>query len=358
MTIIDPRQLREARRASPPSLEAVTVNGERVNPAAVAAVRERQHGADRIRRPQPLGDVEAALPPPARRRRRGLGVRRGRPARQLRQPAGRRLSIPRQHHGGRRVDRAVAVGVHRRSAVLSEPLVSHRRRHGAGRRDRRRREAARTGSQDALRAGDRRAHAPEPRDPRHAAPEPGRARPRARGAGDARPVARRRHDVRAAPSSPAGRSVRARRPRVDPRAAASPHGHAAARRVAGAARRRHRDAARCPPDGGRRGTPPGQRVAGRGPAAVPHRAGGRDQRRPPRTPDAHRHQRLVRRTPGRAHDRRRRMRLRRARADEQHPTTTSTSAWSRCASAPSRSAASCASRACRARGPRCVPSQG
>jgi signal transduction histidine kinase/ligand-binding sensor domain-containing protein len=35
VTIIDPQQLREARRASPPSLEAVTVNGERVNPAAV-----------------------------------------------------------------------------------------------------------------------------------------------------------------------------------------------------------------------------------------------------------------------------------------------------------------------------------
>ncbi|MEO8257487.1 MAG: ATP-binding protein [Acidobacteriota bacterium] len=35
MTIIDPQQLRQARRASPPSLEAVTVNGERVNPAAV-----------------------------------------------------------------------------------------------------------------------------------------------------------------------------------------------------------------------------------------------------------------------------------------------------------------------------------
>lgn len=35
MTIIDPRQLREARRASPPSLDAVIVNGERVNPAAV-----------------------------------------------------------------------------------------------------------------------------------------------------------------------------------------------------------------------------------------------------------------------------------------------------------------------------------
>jgi signal transduction histidine kinase/ligand-binding sensor domain-containing protein len=35
MTIIDPRRLREARRASPPSLEAVTVNGERVNPAAI-----------------------------------------------------------------------------------------------------------------------------------------------------------------------------------------------------------------------------------------------------------------------------------------------------------------------------------
>jgi signal transduction histidine kinase len=35
MTIIDPRQLREAHRASPPSVETVTVNGERVNPAAV-----------------------------------------------------------------------------------------------------------------------------------------------------------------------------------------------------------------------------------------------------------------------------------------------------------------------------------
>ena len=35
VTIIDPQQLREARRASPPSLEAVTVDGERVNPAAV-----------------------------------------------------------------------------------------------------------------------------------------------------------------------------------------------------------------------------------------------------------------------------------------------------------------------------------
>ena len=33
MTIIDPRQLREAHRTSPPSLEAVTVNGERVDPA-------------------------------------------------------------------------------------------------------------------------------------------------------------------------------------------------------------------------------------------------------------------------------------------------------------------------------------
>ncbi len=35
MTIIDPRQLREARRALPPTLDTVTVNGERVNPAAV-----------------------------------------------------------------------------------------------------------------------------------------------------------------------------------------------------------------------------------------------------------------------------------------------------------------------------------
>ena len=39
---------------------------------------------------------------------------------------------------GGAVDRAVAVGVHGRSAVLSEPLVSHRRQHRAGRRDRRR----------------------------------------------------------------------------------------------------------------------------------------------------------------------------------------------------------------------------
>jgi signal transduction histidine kinase len=35
MTIIDPRRLREARRASPPNVEAITVNGEPVNPAAV-----------------------------------------------------------------------------------------------------------------------------------------------------------------------------------------------------------------------------------------------------------------------------------------------------------------------------------
>jgi signal transduction histidine kinase/ligand-binding sensor domain-containing protein len=35
MTIIDPRELREARRASMPNLEAVIVNGERVNPSAV-----------------------------------------------------------------------------------------------------------------------------------------------------------------------------------------------------------------------------------------------------------------------------------------------------------------------------------
>jgi len=35
MTIIDPRQLREARRSSPASLEALIVDGERVNPAAV-----------------------------------------------------------------------------------------------------------------------------------------------------------------------------------------------------------------------------------------------------------------------------------------------------------------------------------
>jgi signal transduction histidine kinase/ligand-binding sensor domain-containing protein len=35
MTVIDPRQLREARRSSPPRLETVTVDGERVNPATI-----------------------------------------------------------------------------------------------------------------------------------------------------------------------------------------------------------------------------------------------------------------------------------------------------------------------------------
>ncbi len=35
VTIINPRQLRQTRRAFPPTLEAVSVNGERVNPAAV-----------------------------------------------------------------------------------------------------------------------------------------------------------------------------------------------------------------------------------------------------------------------------------------------------------------------------------
>jgi signal transduction histidine kinase len=42
MTIIDPRQLREVRRASPPSLEAVTVNGNRVNnPATLRRLANR-----------------------------------------------------------------------------------------------------------------------------------------------------------------------------------------------------------------------------------------------------------------------------------------------------------------------------
>jgi signal transduction histidine kinase/ligand-binding sensor domain-containing protein len=41
VTIIDPQQLREARRASPPNLDAVTVNGERVNPSAVRRFAHR-----------------------------------------------------------------------------------------------------------------------------------------------------------------------------------------------------------------------------------------------------------------------------------------------------------------------------
>ena len=178
MTIIDPRQLREARPASPPSLEAVTVNGEGVNPVAVRRLANGSTVQIEYAVAQPLGHLEAALPPPARRRRRGLGVRRERSARHLRQPAGRRLSLPGQRHGRRAVDRAVAVGVHRRAAVLFEPLVSAGRRRGAGRRDGRHRAAACPGGEDPLRAGERRADAREPRDPRHAAPEPGRARPR------------------------------------------------------------------------------------------------------------------------------------------------------------------------------------
>ena len=38
VTIIDPQLLREPRRVSPPSIEAVTVNGERVNPASLRRV--------------------------------------------------------------------------------------------------------------------------------------------------------------------------------------------------------------------------------------------------------------------------------------------------------------------------------
>ena len=177
MTIIDPRQLPEARRASPPNLDAVTVNGERVNPAAVrrfanGSTVQLEYAALSL-----SGDAEAALPTPARRRRRGLGVRRGRPACHLRQPAVRRLSLPRQCHRGRAVGRRVAMGIHRGTAVLFEPLVPHRRRHAADGRNRHHREAARPGRQGALRAGDRRAHAPEPRDPRYVAPESGGARP-------------------------------------------------------------------------------------------------------------------------------------------------------------------------------------
>ena len=76
MTIIDPRQLREAQAclASEPGgrdrQRRARQHGGR------PALREQQHRADRIRRPQPLGHLEAALPPPSRRRRLGLGVRR------------------------------------------------------------------------------------------------------------------------------------------------------------------------------------------------------------------------------------------------------------------------------------------
>ena len=135
------------------------------------------------------------------------------------------------------------------------------------------------------------------------------------------------------------------------------HGDAAARRLAGAARRRHRDAARCPPDGGRRGTPPGQRVAGCGPAIVPHRAGavtnavrhGRPTRIDISVSYDDRQVALTIADDGCGFD---------AHAQTSACLTTSTSAWSPCASAPSTWAAGCASRACRAPGPRCTPWRG
>ena len=294
MTIIDPQQLRDAHRASPPSLEAVTVNGERVNPAAD---RRFANGS--------TVQIEyAALSLSATSKLRFRHLLDGADADWVYDADGRRATYANLRAGDYRfrvsttedgqwtepslwaftVDAPfylsgwflIAAG----TVLVGGVAAAARLRVPSG--------------QDAVRAGDRRAHAREPRDSRHAAPESGRARPRARGAGDARPVTRRRHDVRAAASSPAGRSVGARCPRIDPRAAASLHGHAAARRLAGAARRRHGGATWCPPDGGRRGTPPGQRIAGCGPATVPHRAGGREQRHPPWTPDAHRPQRLVR----------------------------------------------------------------
>ena len=137
MTIIDPRQLREAHRASPPSLEAVTVNGERVNPAAV---RRFANGS--------AVQIEyAALSLSATSKLRFRHLLDGADADWVYDADGRRASYANLRAGDYRfrvstteggdVDRAVAVGVHRRSAVLSEPLVSHRRQHRAGRRDRR-----------------------------------------------------------------------------------------------------------------------------------------------------------------------------------------------------------------------------
>ena len=148
MTIIDPRQLREARRASPPSLEAVTVNGERVNPAAV---RRFANGS--------TVQIEyAALSLSATSKLRFRHLLDGADADWVYDADGRRATYANLRAGDYRFRVSTTEG-----GPWTEPslwaftvdppfylsrLVSHRRRHGAGRRDRRGREAARTGSQD------------------------------------------------------------------------------------------------------------------------------------------------------------------------------------------------------------------
>ena len=89
MTIIYSLQLREARRSSPPSLKS--------SPSTASASTRLPSGDSRttarcrssVSLDPASGDVEAALPPPARGRRRGLGGPRRWPARQLRKPSGR-----------------------------------------------------------------------------------------------------------------------------------------------------------------------------------------------------------------------------------------------------------------------------
>ena len=178
MTIIDPRQLREARRASPPSLEAVTVNGERVNPAAV---RRFANGS--------TVQIEyAALSLSATSKLRFRHLLDGVDADWVYDANGRRATYANLRAGDYRFRVSATEGGQWTEPSLwaftvDPPFYLSRwfliaAGTAAGRRHRRGGAAARPGREDPLRAGHRRAHAPEPRDPRHAAPEPGRARPR------------------------------------------------------------------------------------------------------------------------------------------------------------------------------------
>ena len=123
MTIIDPRRLRDSR---PPVAAAPRRDHrQRRAPSTVRAggVAEPRHTADRIRGAQPVGRLQAAVPPSARRRRHGLGLRRRGTAGPLHQSSCGRLPVPGQHDHRRPLDRAGGVGLHGRAAVLSELVV-------------------------------------------------------------------------------------------------------------------------------------------------------------------------------------------------------------------------------------------
>ena len=294
MTIIDPRQLREARRASPPSLEAVTINGERVNTAA----DRRFASSSTVQLEYAALSLSATSKLRFRHRLDGVD------SDWVYDADGRRATYPNLRAGDYqfRVSATEGGGWTEPSLwaftvdppVLFEPLVSHHRRHAARRRHRRGRAAALRAvkARYALVIAERTRLSREIHDTllqslAAIAPELealAMRAPSAEEAGMTSELRRLRRQVIGRCAMPVSRSSSCgvtpwARPGSPTRWRSSPT---------------NRDTTWRPPDGGRRGTPPGQRVARRGPAAVPHRAGGCHQRHPPRMPDAHRHQRLVR----------------------------------------------------------------